>query len=120
SNGSTSTPPSAGAMRTSRPSKTRYSAPSSQRFAPSGPNARKRSVVSAKSNGSGKRSSKLAEVRERLVGDAFAPEVAREPVAGEDAGRGTRGAAVGEAVAHVLVLPPGLRAALPRLPAAGP
>ena len=53
SSGSTSTPPGAASIRTSRPPTTRCSPPSCQRFARSSPKARKRSVVSAKSNGCG-------------------------------------------------------------------
>ena len=53
SSGSTSTPPGAASIRTSRPPTARCSPPSCQTFARSTPNARKRSVVSAKSNGPG-------------------------------------------------------------------
>ena len=67
SNGSTSTPPGAASIRTSRPSTTRCSPPSCQRLARSTPNTRKRSVESAKSYGSGKRSSNVVERLERLV-----------------------------------------------------
>src|SRR5438128_6248251 len=64
-NGRTSTPPSAGAIRTSVPPSQRWSAPSRQRFARSGPNARKRSVESAKSYGSGKRNRATRRSAER-------------------------------------------------------
>ena len=55
SSGSTSTPPGADSIRTSRPPTTRCRPPSCQRFARSGPNARKRSVESSKSYGCGRR-----------------------------------------------------------------
>src|SRR5207253_1096041 len=86
-------------MRTSRPATARYSVPSTRRFARSVPNARKRLVESAKSNGSGKGSSDIAQRVVPLEGHAFIPEVLGEAGAREDTIRGERGAAVGPAVA---------------------
>src|SRR4051794_18716938 len=75
SSGSTSTAPSAAAIRTSRPPIARYSAPSSHTLARSSPKARKRAVVSSSENGSGAASSSTAsplqvrgETRARGVG----------------------------------------------------
>ena len=72
-----------------------------------GPNARKRSVESSKSYGSGKRSSNVVEGLERLERHALAVEVLRERARREDAVGGERGAAVGVAVADVDERPPG-------------
>ena len=97
----TRTPPGAASIRTSRPPTTRCRPPSCQRFATSGPKARKRSVEISKSYGSGKRSSNGVQVVERLVGDALLVEVSRQPAPGEDPVGGERAAAVGVAVADV-------------------
>ena len=101
SSGSTSTPPGAASIRTSRPPTTRWRPPSCQRFARSAPKARKRSVESSKSYGSGKRSSNVVEGLERLVGHPEPVQVGGEQVTREDTVGGKRGAPVGDAVADV-------------------
>src|SRR5882724_9631080 len=95
------TPPGAGSIRTSRPSTTRCSPPSCQRFATSGPKSRKRSVEISKPYGSGKRSSNLVQVVERLVGDALLVEVRGQAPPREDPVGSERAAAVRVAVADV-------------------
>src|SRR5262245_4650634 len=96
------TPPGASSIRTSFPAKTRWTPPSCQRLATSAPKARKRSVESVQSNGSGSETADdVVEVVEALVGDPPFVEVGREPARREDeVGRLGR-AAVGVAVSDV-------------------
>src|SRR5439155_24671334 len=92
--------------------------PSCPRLARSGPNARNRSVEISKSYGSGKRSSNLVQVVERLVRHALLVEIGGEAAPGEDTVGGQRAAAVRVAVTDVHDLAVRReRRALARLPA---
>src|SRR4051812_49853453 len=93
-------------MRTSRPPIARCSVPSTSRFARSVPNARKRPVESSKSNGSGKRSSDIAQRVVALEGHTLLVEILREPGAGEDTVGSERRAAIRPAVADEHERPP--------------
>src|SRR5256885_1988277 len=99
SSGETSTPPGAGRMRTSRPPIARCSSPSTSLFARSVPKTRKRRVDNSKSNGSGKRSSDIAERVEAFELHPLLLEVVREAGSREDAVRCERRATVRPAVA---------------------
>ena len=110
--GSTRTPPAAASIRTSRPATTRWSPSSCHTVAPSVPKSRKRTVERWKSYGCGKRISThsdlplrqrrdVVEVLEALERTPRSVEVVGQAVAGEDARRRERDAAIREAVADV-------------------